>query len=316
MLGAEKLLRTCCTPSVGWFKYSRIFPFVLNSSAKASSCRRSCAADTLAVARVQSQLLSEVQRFSLQVRPKSDIYMRCSAKLAPRATTTADNLCFRTFFARGPQARVGCSPKLPPALSGHPGIWAQQLLMFQNNSRVYVVTLRDFGSISVFSTGFYWSLGLSASTADILESFYGSPPNFSLTKSLLLKPASGSTFSNTMSLETKPRRRRSIDLCTQEHRLCGYLFLLMLSMLVWSSHETFVQENRWFWGGPEIVESVTVFMQCCISHVSASYYASLTLNAHTSSIPLSTISQLYGSVVVLPPRLAGGSASVARRQVL
>ena len=49
------------------------------------------------------------------------------------------------------------------------------------------------------------------------EAFYGSPPNFSLTRSPVSKPTPGRVSCNTVPLRHPPRRRRSIGLCTQEN---------------------------------------------------------------------------------------------------
>ena len=76
----------------------------------------------------------------------------------------------------------------------------------------------------------------------IVESFYDSPPNFSLTKSPVSKPAPDRIPSITASLDTptssidRPLRpRKYMDTLTSK-----------VSFLVSSSHEASVKENRWF----------------------------------------------------------------------
>ena len=78
-----------------------------------------------------------------------------------------------------------------------------------------------------------------------LGSFYGSPRNLSLTKSPVLKPAPGRVSSNTASLET-PTWPIDRPLHTRKY---VETFLLIASLLVSSSHETFVKGYRWSGGG-------------------------------------------------------------------
>ena len=74
------------------------------------------------------------------------------------------------------------------------------------------------------------------------------PPNFSLTKSPVSKPAPGRA-SWKYGAPLPPLRDRSIVLPKQE-KICGD-FVLTEPFLVSISHETFVKENPWFclWGG-------------------------------------------------------------------
>ena len=86
------------------------------------------------------------------------------------------------------------------------------------------------------------------SFARLAESFYGSAPNFSLTKSSVLKPAPGRISSNTVPLAA-PTSPFDSPFCEQEHIYILETFCLAEPFLVSSSHKTFVQENIWFWGG-------------------------------------------------------------------
>ena len=76
----------------------------------------------------------------------------------------------------------------------------------------------------------------------ISESFYGSPPpNSSLTKWPVSKPAPGCTSCNTVSLDTPTS---SIDRPFFAQRKYVDTFLSIASFLVSSSHETFVEEKK------------------------------------------------------------------------
>ena len=79
----------------------------------------------------------------------------------------------------------------------------------------------------------------------IKDPFYGSPPNFSLTKSPVSKPAPGRISWNTVSLDT-PRSSIVRRLHTRKYT---DTFFSIVSFLVSSRHETFVKENRRCWGG-------------------------------------------------------------------
>ena len=74
-----------------------------------------------------------------------------------------------------------------------------------------------------------------------------SPPNNYLTKSPVLKPAPG-CISEILLCPLPPRPHHStVEFCKQEHIREDSFFIE--SFVVWSSHETFVKENRWFFGG-------------------------------------------------------------------
>ena len=89
------------------------------------------------------------------------------------------------------------------------------------------------------------------------ESYYGSPPNFSLTKPPVLKPASGRMSWNTVYIDTPTS---SFDSPLQNKEMYGNV-LLLASFPVSSSRKTSVKENLWCLGGT-IVESVTLSGWC------------------------------------------------------
>ena len=81
-----------------------------------------------------------------------------------------------------------------------------------------------------------------------LESFYCSPPNFSLTKSPVSKPTHPAVSPDEIRCPLPPRCHRSIVpevLCKHEHVEDAFS---IASFLVSSNHETFVEENRRFCG--------------------------------------------------------------------
>ena len=108
------------------------------------------------------------------------------------------------------------------------------------------------------------------------ETSYYTPPNFSLTKSPLLKPAPAPP-------NLSPRRHHSIVLCKQEKYLKNiYIYIFVVLFLVSSSHETVVKENSWFWFGA-IVESVggRIALTFANTHRSVLYPPSLCLCGKT-----------------------------------
>ena len=83
------------------------------------------------------------------------------------------------------------------------------------------------------------------------ESFYA-PPNFSLTESPVLKPALPAVAPEvTVLLSPHPDVIVRPSLANEK---IGYDCIFIAFFLVSSSHETFVKEYRWFFGGA-IVES-------------------------------------------------------------
>ena len=89
----------------------------------------------------------------------------------------------------------------------------------------------------------------------INESFYGSSPNFHLTESPVVKPASG-RISRKYGAPCYP------DVIVRRffaNKLCKNFFFVISSFVVSSSHETLVQEYHWV-GGGTIVE----FVQCTV----------------------------------------------------
>ena len=73
----------------------------------------------------------------------------------------------------------------------------------------------------------------NASWRTTRESFYGSPPNFSLTASPVSKPAPGRISCNTVSLDTPPS-----SIVRPLHARVCIIFFSIASFLVSSSHET------------------------------------------------------------------------------
>ena len=100
------------------------------------------------------------------------------------------------------------------------------------------------------------------------ESFYGSPPSFSLTKSPVLKPTHPAVSSEIRCPLPPRRRHRSIVpevLCKHEHVEDAFS---IASFLVSSNHETFVEENRRFCGDNQsFMHFFGIFLQVSLQWV-------------------------------------------------
>ena len=94
--------------------------------------------------------------------------------------------------------------------------------------------------------------------SSISESIYGSPPNFSLTISPVSKPAPMiPVLSHGIRCPSTPSPTSLIVRSLHTRKYMDKVFSIA-SFLASTSHETFVNENRWRWGGGAIVASVFI----------------------------------------------------------